>query len=151
MCSEKTYNAPSGKRRAQELDSRGVYVEPLSENHDGTLSLSELRRRLRSHGGADVHLATHALVEPGPRLARSFIDAGLADRVWVFESPRPIDEPTAPAAVPLPEHYVVTGTLRVGDDTLTEYMNSRSELFFVAEPSADFVLAQDAIATSSRP
>ena len=86
---------------------------------------------------------THLLVEPGPTLARTFVDQGLADRIWLFRSPDRIDADGAPRAVPVPEAWVQAGRLDVGGDTLTEYLNPASPVFFAAEPSADFVLARE--------
>jgi diaminohydroxyphosphoribosylaminopyrimidine deaminase/5-amino-6-(5-phosphoribosylamino)uracil reductase len=82
---------------------------------------------------------THLLVEPGPTLARSFFEAGLADRVWVFRSPDAVNDPTAPAAAPVP--YPPAAQRSVGRDTLTEYLNPAGDPAFAAVPSADFVLA----------
>ena len=86
---------------------------------------------------------THLLVEPGPTLARGFFAEDLVDRVWVFRGRKAVDEPTAPAAAPVPTHYIQTGTLDLAGDTLTEYLNPASPVFFAAEPSADFVLARE--------
>jgi hypothetical protein len=36
------------------------------------------------------------------------------------------------------------GEVDLGGDTLIEYLNSQSPVFFSAEPSADFVLVRDA-------
>jgi diaminohydroxyphosphoribosylaminopyrimidine deaminase/5-amino-6-(5-phosphoribosylamino)uracil reductase len=91
----------------------------------------------------DIHLEpfTHLLVEPGPTLAESFFRADLCDRLWVFQSTRPIDDPSAPSAAPVPAHFVQTGHLDLAGDTLTEYLNPNTPVFFAPEPSADFVLA----------
>jgi diaminohydroxyphosphoribosylaminopyrimidine deaminase/5-amino-6-(5-phosphoribosylamino)uracil reductase len=88
---------------------------------------------------ADVVGITHLLVEPGPTLARSFIEKNLADRVWLFRSTDVINDPTAPAAARVP--YPPVAQMPLGRDTLTEYLNPASPVFFAAEPSADFVLA----------
>jgi diaminohydroxyphosphoribosylaminopyrimidine deaminase/5-amino-6-(5-phosphoribosylamino)uracil reductase len=91
---------------------------------------------------------THVLVEPGPRLAKSFLEGNFADRVWVIRSPSRIEALTAPKAVAVPDHFVETGTIDLAGDTLTEYLNPNSDVFFEAEASADFVLGSP---TSSRP
>lgn len=92
---------------------------------------------------ADLHErdVSHLLIEPGPTLTRYLLARGQADRVWVFRSPVSIDDPTAPAA---PEHeYPASGTLAVAGDTLTEYLNPASAVYFATEGSADFVLTQE--------
>ena len=86
---------------------------------------------------------THLLVEPGPTLARAFFEEGHVDRVWQIRSPARVDDPTAPAAAGIPGDYVRTGQLDIAGDTLAEYLNPASPVFFAAEPSADFVLAQE--------
>lgn len=122
-------------RIADFLD-RGIYVEALEQNHNGTLSLSHLVHHDRY---------MNMLVEPGPRLAESFFATNLADRLWVFRSPNAINDPTAPAAAPIPDHFIPTGTLHLDGDTLTEYLNPKSPVFFAPVPSADFVLARDSV------
>ena len=91
---------------------------------------------------SELHAArvTHLIVEPGPTLAGSFLTEGRADRVWVFRSGRRIDDDTAPAAAPVPPHYVVTGEVDLDGDRLTEYLNPRSDVYFGPYPSADFEL-----------
>lgn len=85
---------------------------------------------------------THVLIEPGPTLARAFFHAGLCDRLWVFTSSRTLADDSAPAAADVPEWFVKTGELRVGDDVLSEYVNQQSPAYFASVPSTDFVLAQ---------
>jgi diaminohydroxyphosphoribosylaminopyrimidine deaminase / 5-amino-6-(5-phosphoribosylamino)uracil reductase len=117
------------------LRERGIQVIVSPTDASGRL---DLRSVIATLGEGQL---THLLVEPGPTLAQSFLSGGLADRVWVFRSPDRLDDPTAPDAVPVPEHFVQTGTVRRGNDTLTEYLNPRSDVFFAPEPSADLVLA----------
>lgn len=90
---------------------------------------------------------THVLIEPGPTLARSVFRAGLCDRLWVFESTRVLDDASAPTASDIPQWFVKSGQVRVGDDTLCEYLNTQSPGFFVNVPSVDFELLA---VTSSR-
>lgn len=78
---------------------------------------------------------THLLIEPGPRLARSFIDQNLADRIWVIRSSVPLNERNAPVAPPVPYHATFIRTL--DSDTLTEYLNPASEVFFGNAASPD--------------
>ena len=55
----------------------------------------DLQHILRDLGQLKI---THLLIEPGPRLARAFLQQNLADRIWVISSPNPLGEPNAPAA-----------------------------------------------------
>jgi len=93
---------------------------------------------------ADVAGIAHLLVEPGPTLAQSFIERGLADRVWLFRSPDAMNDPSAPAAARVP--YTPIAEMSVGRDNLTEYLNPASPVYFAPEPSADWVLAAAALA-----
>jgi len=81
---------------------------------------------------------THLLVEPGPTLAHSFLAQNLADRLWVFESPQRIDDPTAPAAAASP--YPPAALIVLDGDVLTESLNPSSATFAANVPSADMVL-----------
>jgi diaminohydroxyphosphoribosylaminopyrimidine deaminase/5-amino-6-(5-phosphoribosylamino)uracil reductase len=83
---------------------------------------------------------THVLIEPGPTLARSVFRSGICDRIWVFESTRVLDDASAPAAAEIPEWFVKSGTVRVGADTLHEYLNTQSPAYFGNIPSVDFDL-----------
>jgi diaminohydroxyphosphoribosylaminopyrimidine deaminase/5-amino-6-(5-phosphoribosylamino)uracil reductase len=120
---------------------------PLSEA--GVLVTSSEDPCLRSMLGA-LHLVkleghppiTHVLVEPGPTLARSFFaEIDLVDRLWVFRSPKMVNDPTAPAAAEIPAYFVESGRVEFDGDVLTEYLNPRSPAFFANAPSADLVLA----------
>ena len=73
--------------------------------------------------------------------------------MWVFRSPKKLDELItytkkrlrglpAPSAVDMP--YPAVASITVDGDTLTDYLNPASPVFFAREPSADFVLASDA-------
>ncbi|MGN6725750.1 MAG: bifunctional diaminohydroxyphosphoribosylaminopyrimidine deaminase/5-amino-6-(5-phosphoribosylamino)uracil reductase RibD [Tepidisphaeraceae bacterium] len=89
----------------------------------------------------------HLMIEPGPTLAKAFLP--WADRVWVFRSTKSLpDDPTAPRAAAIPGHYVVTGTIVLGDDVLTEYLNTRSDAYYAPASSADLVLTRDAVEPS---
>jgi diaminohydroxyphosphoribosylaminopyrimidine deaminase/5-amino-6-(5-phosphoribosylamino)uracil reductase len=118
------------------LRAAGVGVTPLPDR-DGRFSFGDVLTHLRGHG------VVHLLVEPGPTLTRYFLSRGQADRVWVFQSSTDIEEDGALAisAAP-PVEYPVTGRLAVdANDSLTEYLNPTSSVYFAPEPSADFVLA----------
>src|SRR5205814_2966671 len=96
---------------------------------------------------ADLHArgVVHLLAEPGPTLTRFFLARGQADRVWVFQSNNDIEEDGAlPISAAPPVNYPLTGGFAVdANDTLTEYLNPASHVFFAPESSADFVLSQD--------
>jgi riboflavin biosynthesis pyrimidine reductase len=90
----------------------------------------------------DLHASgvTHLLIEPGPTLARGlFNEIRLIDRLWLFQSPKALG-PTGVAAAAVPDAFAVIGQTQLGDDRLTEYLNTASDAFFTAESSADFAL-----------
>ena len=120
-----------------DLRQRGVEVVPLPD-HNGHFSFLDVLHDL--HGRS----VTHLLVEPGPTLTRYFLSRGQADRVGVFRSSMTIDEPggLAISSAPLID-YPVTGEVAVdAADTLTEYLNPASDVFFAPEASADFELVK---------
>jgi diaminohydroxyphosphoribosylaminopyrimidine deaminase/5-amino-6-(5-phosphoribosylamino)uracil reductase len=121
--------------RLRQLDDAGVVVGSFA-----SLSLAGAvgalgRTQLPGHPAP-----THLLVEPGPTLAAGFFADNLADRVWVLRSPTALNELDAPSATPIPPHFVKTGRLNLDGDTLTEYLNPQSPLFFAPSQSADFLL-----------
>ena len=114
------------------LAALGVEIHPVSSDAPGRL---DLRQVLQAAGAMEV---TNLLVEPGPTLAQSFLEQGAADRVWIFRSPREMRESTAPNASNVT--YPLVAQANVQGDEFTEYLNSTSPAFFIAEPSADFIL-----------
>jgi len=105
----------------------GVRLVGAGERH---VDLGEVMADLYKRGVWEV------LVESGGRLAGALLQSGLADRLWVFASPRSLGE-DGPKAV---EVDVVKGAeVRLGDDTLTESWNPKSPVFLGAEASADVV------------
>jgi diaminohydroxyphosphoribosylaminopyrimidine deaminase/5-amino-6-(5-phosphoribosylamino)uracil reductase len=116
--------------KAADLRKAGVRVVPCGRGEDGRLKLSEVLAACRE--------VTHLLVEPGPTTAASFLAAALVDRIWVIRSPQSIGEPDAPRAPKVP--WPATATACLKGDELTEYLNPKGEVFFAAEPSADFRL-----------
>jgi diaminohydroxyphosphoribosylaminopyrimidine deaminase / 5-amino-6-(5-phosphoribosylamino)uracil reductase len=120
-----------------ELNTREVEVLPIPADEHGGLSLEYLLDELGKRG------LVHLLVEPGRKLADSFLKQNLADRVWIFRSPQRIDAPKAPAAAAI--KYPSTGKLMLEGDELTEYLNPRSKAFYAKMPSADFELEQRSI------
>ena len=121
-------------QRIKQLMSTGINLIAADETEDGRISIPKLLKR-ESFGEI-----THLLVEPGPRLAQSFFDAGAADRVWVIQSEMRVDASDATAAPTLPSRYVKTAEVNLDGDVLTEYLDRESDLFFVATESADLAL-----------
>ena len=103
-----------------------LHQTPVAEGH------LDLRHVLRVLGQLQI---THLLIEPGPRLARAFLQQNLADRIWVIRSSVPLNESNAPIApqVPCPEALVRD----LGIDTLSEYLNPASEVFFANAASPE--------------
>ena len=118
------------------LQSAGVEVVTLPD-HDSHFSFADVLSDLHARG------VTHLLVEPGPTLTRYFLSRGQADRVWVFRSSTDIEDDGALAISSAPMvGYPSVGQVAVdSSDTLTEYLNPTSAVFFAAQPSADFVLS----------
>jgi diaminohydroxyphosphoribosylaminopyrimidine deaminase/5-amino-6-(5-phosphoribosylamino)uracil reductase len=132
LCSAEGERASGDKVEA--LRHAGVEVLVAPSNEAG----GNVTVRFATEGWNSSHL----MVEPGPTLARSFFNSGLVERVWALRSPMRVNDDTAPAAMPVPPHYMKTGELSLGCDRLTEYLNPDSPAFFAAVPSADFVLAR---------
>jgi diaminohydroxyphosphoribosylaminopyrimidine deaminase/5-amino-6-(5-phosphoribosylamino)uracil reductase len=133
-CSNSALRAQRGT--ADRLRAHGVEVIALPD-HESHFSFADALKDLHAR---DV---TQLLVEPGPTLTRYFFARGQADRVWVFQSPTDIEGVgLAVSTAPVPK-YPSTGTLGVAGDTLTEYLNPQSPVYFALERSADFVLAAD--------
>jgi diaminohydroxyphosphoribosylaminopyrimidine deaminase/5-amino-6-(5-phosphoribosylamino)uracil reductase len=124
-----------GSAKEEELRARGVGTHPVP-----FLARAMVDLQTRKVGAS---LATHVLVESGRTLAQAIFDEAIADRLWVICSPKAVGAPAAPSAVAVPSDFVRTGSLDLAGDTLTEYLNPASPVFFAAEQSADFVLARE--------
>jgi diaminohydroxyphosphoribosylaminopyrimidine deaminase/5-amino-6-(5-phosphoribosylamino)uracil reductase len=127
LCSEDALK--SRPAAAASLAAHGVQIAPLPLVQPGRLSLSALLEELGTRP------ISHLLVEPGPTLAAGFMEQGAADRVWVFHSPKPIVNDTAPLAARVT--YPATTQTDLDGDRLTEYLNPDSAVFFALTPSAD--------------
>lgn len=121
--------------RIRQLLATGVRLVSVEPGSQGSVSIPKL---LAHESTCDF---SHLLVEPGPTIAKAFFDSGAADRVWVIHSQNALNEPGALAAPALPSRLVKVGELSLDGDTLVEYLDPESDLFFAAVPSADFVLA----------
>jgi diaminohydroxyphosphoribosylaminopyrimidine deaminase/5-amino-6-(5-phosphoribosylamino)uracil reductase len=119
--------------RIRRLEDLGVHVEQAEPTAIGRLSLKSVLNKLD-----DV---THLLVEPGPTLAAAFFEENIADRLWVFRSQDRLDDATAPPAAAIPENFKKGGELQLGNDVLTEYLNTRSPVFYALAESADLILS----------
>jgi diaminohydroxyphosphoribosylaminopyrimidine deaminase / 5-amino-6-(5-phosphoribosylamino)uracil reductase len=117
-----------------ELKGRGVEVVPLPGDAIGELSLEHLLDELGSRK------MTHLLVEPGTKLAQSFLRRNLADRVWIFRSPMRVDAADAPVAAHF--DYPMTRRIAMDGDELTEFLNPSSAVFFSPRRSADLIGAE---------
>ncbi len=131
-CSQDTYRQRHAAIVA--LNAQGVEVTPLQTDATGGLSLEHL---LDDLGGRAI---THLLVEPGPKLAASFFQQNLADRVWVFRSPKRVDDATAPSMPAFT--YPSTGEIAFESDRLNEYLNPHSPVFFSLSPSPDLEIVK---------
>lgn len=80
---------------------------------------------------------SHVLVESGAGLARTLIDAYLADRAWLFSSPDTLPR-GEPHAVEL-QGWATTARRSIGRDTLEEKLDPHSAVYFAPEPSADLL------------
>jgi diaminohydroxyphosphoribosylaminopyrimidine deaminase/5-amino-6-(5-phosphoribosylamino)uracil reductase len=129
MCSE----GAATTSRADELRARGVEVVTVGMDAGGRIDLDLVVKYLGKR------TITHLLVEPGPELARGFMEHGFVDRVWVFRSGDPVQESGYRDAVKV-EYPVAAETMLAGD-RLIEYLNADSEVFFAMLESIDFRLA----------
>jgi diaminohydroxyphosphoribosylaminopyrimidine deaminase/5-amino-6-(5-phosphoribosylamino)uracil reductase len=128
----------AGPERIKQFMNRGVEMISIDATQEGRISIPKLVHH-ESFGSI-----THLLVEPGPTLARALFDAGAADRVWVNRSKQKLAGNDALAAPQLPSRFVESGEIELDADSLTEYFDSESDVFFAATPSADFTLTADA-------
>ena len=116
------------------LRAADVTVVPMGTHL--RLAIGDVLRDLGARG------VTHLLVEPGGVFVTELLLSNKADRAWVFKSDTIIAGPGGVAA-PGRVDWLPTREVRIQDDTLTEYLNPSSPVFFAPEPSADFVLAAE--------
>jgi diaminohydroxyphosphoribosylaminopyrimidine deaminase/5-amino-6-(5-phosphoribosylamino)uracil reductase len=122
----------AASQKAGDLRAAGAEILALPVDGAGGLSLKDLLAELGSRR------ISHLLVEPGGRVAESFLGEGLADRVWISRSPKAVDAADAPAAARI--DYPAAGSMSIEGDELSEYLNPQSPAFFALEESADFAL-----------
>ena len=121
----------AGPARIKELMSTGMNLIAAEEFSDGRISIPKLLSR------EWFSQITHLLVEPGPTLARSFFDAGAADRVWIIQSPNGVGDPDAIGAPRLPARYTQSAEINIDGDVIHEYLDRESDVFFAPCQSAD--------------
>ena len=119
--------------RSEALKSNGAEVIRLRSDSEGMLSLEHLLDEL------GARKMSHLLVEPGVKLAQSFLRRNLVDRVWIFRSPMRVDAPDAPEAAHF--DYPMTGRIPLDGDELREYLNPGSGAFYSLQKSVDLRLA----------
>jgi diaminohydroxyphosphoribosylaminopyrimidine deaminase/5-amino-6-(5-phosphoribosylamino)uracil reductase len=130
------------RHRRDALQNQDVTVTLVHLNEQRQLDLDNVLARVRDAFKDEI------LVEPGPTLARSFLNSQLVDRVWIVQSPTRVGEQSAPDAPDLPGDYVRTGQLDLDGDSLEEYLNPHSPFFYSSTPSADFILASSSESSS---
>ncbi len=133
--SQATTKDSAGASNVDALRARGVHVETVASDCIAPLSLEAVLKKLAE---LDV---THLLVEGGPTVHEAFFRQNLADRVWVFRSPKIVGELNAPGAAVVPTNYVMTGEVLIDRDVLSEYHNPNSAVFFNPSASIDLNLA----------
>jgi diaminohydroxyphosphoribosylaminopyrimidine deaminase/5-amino-6-(5-phosphoribosylamino)uracil reductase len=124
------------RHRRDALQEAGVNTTIVATDAEGRIRLADVLERIKGM------FCNELLVESGPTLAASCFRDNLADRLWIFRSPKVVDDPTAPSAAAIPPHFLETARLNLDGDTLTEYLNPQSPVFFAPTPSADFELAR---------
>ncbi len=108
----------------------GVRLIAIPLGADHLLDLPTALRHIRGMG------CTELLVEPGPTLAKSFLQTNLGDRLWIIRSHRPAPAGDCPPAAPVPP-WPITHTRDLNGDHLTEYLNPTSPAYFAPIPSPD--------------
>jgi diaminohydroxyphosphoribosylaminopyrimidine deaminase/5-amino-6-(5-phosphoribosylamino)uracil reductase len=113
----------------------GAAAVPLRAAGVELLAVSKIQELL-----AHLHerKMSHLLVEPGPTLAEAFFEDGLVDRLWVFECSRSANDESAPGAATIAPDFQECGSIDLNGDHLREYLNTKSNLFFAPDVSADF-------------
>jgi len=102
--------------RARALESRGARLLRCNERN-GLIDVNEAVEKLVSSGFARL------LVEGGPRLMQSFLDADAWDAFWHYESPAEFAEGVAVGALPSGSFV---DELALGSDTRRRYVNVAS-------------------------
>lgn len=108
-----TVGAPPEAERA--LRAAGCEVMLVRRLDDGSVDLASALRLLAVRG------ITRVMSEGGPTLARTLIDADLADEVILARSPDSLGAGIPALVRPLPDRYLLADTSLVGRDTLQTF------------------------------
>jgi diaminohydroxyphosphoribosylaminopyrimidine deaminase/5-amino-6-(5-phosphoribosylamino)uracil reductase len=118
----------------QQLTAAGVEVVALPTHGEDRFSLEDALANLHRRGVMNL------LVEPGPTLGRFLVTRGQVDRFWVFQSSNEIVDESPAANFAAPRiNFPESGRVRLDGDTLIEYLNPSSNVYFANAPSADLV------------
>ncbi len=126
--------ASGGEERSADDAARPL---PAGGSHDASVGGVRTLTAPRGEGGIDLRAClellaregiTRVLVEGGARVARGFVEAGLADEVLLFRSPEPLCGKLVPALAGLPLSVLESSgrfrrveQRRVGADRMTRY------------------------------
>lgn len=99
-------------RRRSLLEAAGAELVPVAASEDGRLDVISVANALAARG------ITRLLVEGGPNVARSFLAAGLVDRVVIFRGSRPVGGGLMP--------FVISGLERIEERGEFHRVDSRS-------------------------
>jgi diaminohydroxyphosphoribosylaminopyrimidine deaminase/5-amino-6-(5-phosphoribosylamino)uracil reductase len=103
-----TVGAPPEAERA--LRAAGCEVMLVRRMEDGSVDVAAALRLLAVRG------ITRVMTEGGPTLARSLIDADLADEIWLTRSPDPLGDGVPALVGPLPARYRPVESRHAGRD-----------------------------------
>ena len=98
----------------KELQDAGVQLF-AAEQHDGLLALPEFVEDLAASGLSSL------MVEGGAKVAKSFLEQGLVDHIWLFTSTMVLGENGIVSPVNnkiVPERFMVQRRLKLGADEL---------------------------------
>lgn len=105
-------------RAVERLRYRGATVDMLTSDYKGRFEPREILRHLGVLGIKSV------LLEGGAQTARSFLDAGLVDRLALFEAQTVVGEDSIASPITtdsIPSEFVRVGQEHFGPDRLIEY------------------------------
>lgn len=109
------------KRAVEMLRDKGATVQTLASDYRGRFDPKEILRSLGVIGIKSV------LLEGGAETARSFLEAGLVDRIALFVGTPVLGEGAIAAPLSesaIPDGFAWTGESRYGDDRLIEFERS---------------------------
>ena len=117
--------------RAEKLRNKGVVIHEISLHDKGQLDPVDVLRRLKELG------ITRLMIEGGPRVAQSFLGAGLIDEVVIFRGDKPVDGdgllPLSSDGIDIfddPEKWLVQLELTCGVDLMMVKRNRKTQARF---------------------